>query len=870
LEARLASGRTVRAALLTAALLVSRALAGEEARQPAPVPESAPATQPTSAEAPNPLRSPRSMVAHFRATLHAAEEDPARLADALACLDLSRVDPEVARSEGAELARRLGAILDWLLAQRVFTPEVLPDDPIAETQVVGKDPLLLVIERRPNRNWQFSPSTVAEIPRMYAAVQAARDQTASEPAETQTAPASEAAGAVPPGLRSPRELMTHFLVALQEAQSDPDKYSEVLECLSFAAVPGQVAQDRAVEYAEDLGVILQRLLDEGIFTLEQLPDDPEAVYQTIGKDPLLIILTREEDGRWQFAARTVARIPEMHANLREGVELLKGGPAAGRGPAAAVGVPAEFRSPRATMETFLRAMAENDLRGAVRCLDLSELPAPERDARGRLLAGKLLLILRRHEVIVLQKIPDDPQYEGPYKHLVNRYGRIEIGRRVGEGRDERAGEWLFTPATVRSIDRLYDAWETRPLLPMYHGRPGIALVSLPGLWVRERLIPPSFKWTAFGLQYWQWIGIPLVLVIGGLAHAVARRAAPPIARRLLPARGAAAGYRLDEQRLRPYALLALVGTWWVGVELLDLGPRVIAVLWPVLRLTVVVVTSWAAYRTVDLVSEYSAARAANRETRLHDVLIPLVRKTLKVLVVAVGGTMVLTVLGVQVAPLLAGLGIGGLAFSFAAKDTLANFFGSINVVLDRPFQIGDWVRIRDFEGTVESVGLRSSRLRTADDSQLTIPNAELMNAVIDNMGRRRYRRLRVTLPVSYAATTEQLEAFCEGVRELIRRHPCTRKEQYEVAVRGLGSSAIEVLVNCFYEVRDWSTEVREQHRLLTDILRLARELGLEFAAPLFARAAGPVPAGLRDSPERAADFGRQLAGRLLEESRRTP
>jgi MscS family membrane protein len=468
-------------------------------------------------------------------------------------------------------------------------------------------------------------------------------------------------------------------------------------------------------------------------------------------------------------------------------------------------------------------MSENDLRTAARCLDLSDLKPAERDANAHLLAGKLLLVMRRYEVVVLQRIPDEPELEGPYKYLISRYGRIELERQVAGDRD---GEWLFSATTVSSIERLYKGWETRPVLPELRDAPGLSFFTLPALWLREHIIPPYLKRAALGWEYWQWLGAALVLVVGVLVQRIARVILPWVARRLLPARE----FTPDPNLLRPITLLALVATWWGGIQLLDLGAKATGVLWPALRLVLIVLGAWALYRLIDLLSAYSVARPRRGETRLNDVLVPLVRKTLKVVIVAVGATMVLTAVGFEVGPLLAGLGLGGLAFSFAAKDTIANFFGSVNVVLDRPFQVGDYVKIGIHEGTVESVGLRSSRLRTFHDSQLTIPNAELMTAVIDNLGRRRFRRTHATLAVSHAATPEQLEAFCEGIRELIRRHPHTRKENYHVSVSALTATTVEITLYCFHECPDWGSELQERHRLLVDVVRLARRLGVEFAS----------------------------------------
>ena len=213
------------------------------------------------------------------------------------------------------------------------------------------------------------------------------------------------------------------------------------------------------------------------------------------------------------------------------------------------------------------------------------------------------------------------------------------------------------------------------------------------------------------------------------------------------------------------------------------------------------------------------------------------------------------------------MGSGGLAFAFAAKDTVENFFGSIAVIADRPFEVGDWVVIDDTEGTVESLGLRSTRIRTFYNSQITVPNAELVRARVDNYGRRNIRRYKTMLNLAYNTPPARIEAFCEGVRELIRQHPYTHKESYHVWLNQFGAHSLDVLVYMFFQTPDWATELRERHRLMLDVLRLGDRLGVEFAYPtqtLHLRRAGQDVAAASPVDEHADEESQsRQAGRLL-------
>ena len=181
--------------------------------------------------------------------------------------------------------------------------------------------------------------------------------------------------------------------------------------------------------------------------------------------------------------------------------------------------------------------------------------------------------------------------------------------------------------------------------------------------------------------------------------------------------------------------------------------------------------------------------------------------------------------------MLAAIGIGSFGLAFAFKNSLENVFGSVTVILDRPFMVGDWVVIDGVEGTVEDVGLRSTKVRTFYNSLVSIPNSNLITKSVDNYGRRKYRRWSTKVGILYGTPPARIDAFCEGIRELVRQHPYTRKDYYQVWLNGFAESSLEVLVYVFWEAPDWQTELRERHRLMLDIIRIADELGIDFAFP---------------------------------------
>jgi MscS family membrane protein len=250
-----------------------------------------------------------------------------------------------------------------------------------------------------------------------------------------------------------------------------------------------------------------------------------------------------------------------------------------------------------------------------------------------------------------------------------------------------------------------------------------------------------------------------------------------------------------------------------------------------IRVVLVFSAVWVVYRMADLFGVWLLDRAERTATKLDDQLVPLVTKALKLFVVAVGAVFILQNLDVDVAGLLAGLGLGGLAFALAAKDTVANLFGSATIFADRPFQVGDWVVIGGAEGTVEQVGFRSTRIRTFYNSLVSIPNAKVGESLIDNYGARRYRRYKAHLDITYDTPTEKIQAFVEGVRAAVQANPHMRKDYYHVYFNDFGPASLKILVYVFFEVPTWADELRERHNFLLEIMRVAEELGVEFAFP---------------------------------------
>jgi MscS family membrane protein len=547
-----------------------------------------------------------------------------------------------------------------------------------------------------------------------------------------------------------------------------------------------------------------------------------------------------------------------------GVEA-DGGPAAAATPEANQ-VPVSFSSPHATMETFLGAFYGEDgpnLDRAASCLDLEGLSPAVRTLQGRELAGVLKRVIDRTRLVDIEDIPDDAN-GAPWVFERFDTGSVVIARAAD-------GRWLFSRETVESIWDIHEEIADREVVA---GIEEAHEIVTPAMWLRSA-VPETFRQRMLFLEGWQWLGILIVIVTGVVVGRIFTALAATAVDRAIARRFHQIDKKLLTATIHPASVLLMVILWGLGALWLGLPPVFLKVYVDGIVLVAVVAFSLMAYRLIDVASAVAEQKTAATASRFDDLLVPLIRKSLKVLVVAIGLVTIAGSVGIEVAGLLAGLGLGGLAFALAAQDTVSNLFGSVTVLLDRPFQVGDWIVTGDVEGTVEEMGFRSTRIRTFYNSLITLPNSNLIKASVDNLGARSYRRWSTRLGIAYDTPPERVDAFCEGIRALIERHPHTRKDYYHVYFNEFGAASLQILLYVFFVTPDWATELRERHRLATDILRLAHELEVEFAFPtqtLYLRkqdwtapeAAGAgYPEANRTESERARSAARKLVDDAL-------
>ncbi|MBE0501777.1 MAG: mechanosensitive ion channel family protein [Desulfuromonadales bacterium] len=240
---------------------------------------------------------------------------------------------------------------------------------------------------------------------------------------------------------------------------------------------------------------------------------------------------------------------------------------------------------------------------------------------------------------------------------------------------------------------------------------------------------------------------------------------------------------------------------------------------------------WAIFNMIDLLDHWLAGWAKKTESVLDDQLLPFIRKSLKTFVVMMAIIMIIQNLGYSISGLLASLGIGGLAVALAAKDTLSNIFGSMMIILDRPFKIGDWIKGGEMEGTVEEIGFRSTKIRTFANTLITVPNSIIANLPLDNFSRMPNRRIKLNIGVTYATTPSQMTAAVDKIRTLLATHPAIDQKFFLVNFTDFGASSLDIMVYCFTTTTVWGEYLDARQSLCLQIMECLEELGLEIAFP---------------------------------------
>ncbi len=351
------------------------------------------------------------------------------------------------------------------------------------------------------------------------------------------------------------------------------------------------------------------------------------------------------------------------------------------------------------------------------------------------------------------------------------------------------------------------------------------------------------------LLWWQWLAIPVLVALALAAGSFLGWATRRVLGHLAARTRATWDDALLERLGTPLTVLWAIALVTALHPLLALGPGPEGTLDRALRAATYLVLFWAGFRSLDVAFSAAVQAPWARTSPGLMGLLPLGRKMGKVGLLALGLVAVLNELGFQVASLIAGLGIGAIAIALAAQKTLENLFGSVAIGVDQPFREGDFVRVEDFVGTVEAIGMRSTRFRTLDRTVITLPNGKLADMRAETFAFRDRVRLFTNLGLVYGTTADQLRAILAGLEDALRAQPKLFPEGVSVRFTELKESALNVEVNAWFAA-DWNEFTLVRQELLLHFLRIVEEAGSALAFPT--RTVHLVEPRERNEPGRSA------------------
>jgi MscS family membrane protein len=315
-------------------------------------------------------------------------------------------------------------------------------------------------------------------------------------------------------------------------------------------------------------------------------------------------------------------------------------------------------------------------------------------------------------------------------------------------------------------------------------------------------------------------------------------------RRLLGSVNTAVEQAIQDTISIPVNLLTMVLGLAIFAQLITLGPSASLFVGRLLRTLILMAAFTALYKLIGLLVRSATMLNAITGWQMEEQLVPFIRTGLRLIILALALIAIVQEWGYDVGSLIAGLGLGGLAFALAAQDTIGNLFGFTTIVGDRPFAVGDLVRTNDLEGIVQHVGLRSTRILREGRETVTIPNGMLAASII---GRRRRRYVKLTLGVTYSTTADQMEALLDELREMLHARHHVVKDTITVRFMDFGDSALEILIYCEITLSAWPGYLQEREAINLAIMRILAGHGISVAFPsrsIYLESVPPAARGL--------------------------
>ena len=475
--------------------------------------------------------------------------------------------------------------------------------------------------------------------------------------------------------------------------------------------------------------------------------------------------------------------------------------------------------PRSAMLGFLQACRDGDYERAAAYLDLSRRKQGDRAMAGPTLARRLKVVLDHTLWLDAETLSDDPSGhldDGLPPHR-ERVGTIHTSRELVDVLLERVPRedgvliWKISAMTVAKI----------PALDKEFG------YGLLGEWVPAPLFEISF----LAVELWQWIGLTVLLVmavgVSWMLTALIARLMQPLERRFrdqLPD-------KLGQVIVGPVRLGIAITLFYAGSFLLALSLPVRSLFTASAKALVSAAVAWLALRLTDILVVQIEALLVARGRATAVAVLPLARRTVKVVLIAMVSLALLQNLGFNVNGLIAGLGVGGLAVALAAQETVKNFFGGIALITDQPVRVGDFCRFGDKMGTVEDISIWSTRVRTLERTVVAIPNGQFAGMQLENFAQRDRIWLHTTVGLQYGTTPEQVRCVLTDLRTMLASHPQVHRDSARACFVGFGGPALHIELSAYILTAKLDEFLAIREDIFLQIMDIVERSGGRIAAP---------------------------------------
>jgi MscS family membrane protein len=481
--------------------------------------------------------------------------------------------------------------------------------------------------------------------------------------------------------------------------------------------------------------------------------------------------------------------------------------------------PLKRTTPRSSILNFFEACHSNNFVLASAYLDLRRIPSNRRAPQGAELARELAQSLDRDPKFEVHRLSDNPQGDltDGLPPDIDNLDSFQLGKETVMLQMQRQNQhgmdvWLVSADTVARIPELS------------------ALAEESGI---EKRLPQSLVTTKFiGTPVWIWLALLLMaLILSVLARLLSRVVIAlviPLVRRyaksVQPSR--------FEAFAEPLRLLVSLAVFRACME--AIAPSALArdYLLKLLALLFIFAVASLLMRIVDVVSDHAVSRLDPRQRSLSYSVFPLFVRIVKIFILLLAGLVVLARWGYPTSTILAGVGVGGIAIALAAQKTIENLFGSLSIIADRPVLVGDFCQFGTQTGTVEDIGLRSTRLRTQDRTVVTIPNSVFSTMTLENYSRRDRIWFHPTLRLRRDTTPDQINDMMDAVTKILQEHPVVDASGVPLRFTKIGNESFEVEIFSYVLTADYNEYLRVQSELLLKIVKAASRLNIGFPVPL--------------------------------------